>query len=1177
MSDDCFYVQPFKWEGDVEREFKDRNQVIHCWGKVIPAKADGTPLTTKSTKTCLLRVRGYPAVATVIVPPTYTLRGKTFVVRESEVREIMRYFESWHTTPQGMRAIDPDGYASMKSRWGEMLEFFESEYGAEHAPTKITFEKRRRVYYYKRLPDGQEREDYVINVHFRNTTVARKFIGASGFMASMYIDNKKMPSYVKNISNKTYAFEVGFRDIDSVQKLITERKVTRCGWFFVRDATLVKPAERVCPRGSENTWGTVEGGEIKIDTHVPEYFVSNESIIPADPNIVCNLRSVPSVVSWDIECYSDNHKAMPVPWIGRHVVYVITAVYQWYGVPSSRIRRAFVLGKCGDSPEIIECKSEMELIDSFTQFIEAVNPDILLGYNVYGFDIRYLDARLQRNNRGWANMGRLRENITVTKFTEWNSSAYGKNQLYSIEAPGRMCEDMMKIIERDYKFSDYKLETVSNALLGKGKNDVSPQEMFRIYEMYIRRDEGCEAELRRVVEYGIQDAILPLELFEKINGWPFFIESANVMCVNPSELFTRGQQTRLINQFYDKCFHMGFVIDNRKTNVITAEGAYVVPPIKGMHENVMTLDFASLYPSIMIAHNIGHDTLVLDETIPDEECHVFEWTDEESGNFEKDNEFNPEDAVDPNAEEQVQGNSEYKIRRTDRGTWRFRFIREDTGHRSIMATMLVDLLAARKAVRVQQKKVKETDPTYWDILEQRQKAIKVSCNSVYGMTLAQMTGKLPLAEGGICVTYRGRQLNMEMQRLAKEQYGAVTVYGDTDSVMIKTPYTGLMTEAAKRFGGRKPTEREISVLAAERGIDDYSPKIAERFLEHYGGHTREYEVCSEMGDHIARDISSHLPRPISLEFENVFVVALFLMKKRYACIVLDRENMVVKAHPQKMYTKGVMLARRDNCAWARDTFRDTLFNILMGKSRVETSLIIHEHVHRLLTWRVPMTDLEVIQKLGFDYKADTFPLKLFSEHLADIGKPARPNDRLAFIIATAPNSLAGPDPKLGHYYRLTETLKEEISDGRNSVDYIYYLGRLENDLNQIFSVGFGGEIEGVNEQRRRKIFSELHKQREELVERISEAEGAIPQSDKKQIVQLNRKIKAYAAVLKKIDTRLTILEKKGVEEYDKKARGGKDVISLRLDEKMYRHVLDHIRGHRLVMEEIRQRENALKE
>ena len=1550
-----FYIQPFKWEEDVERSFGDKSQVIHCYAMTIPAKEDGTPLCNETTTTCLFRIKNYPSRVSLILPSEYVIRGKSYPVTEKEVREIKSYFMTWVTSYHGMNCLDRESYRNMKHHKESLEGFFEEVYGDEYTPTNITWEKRRRVYYYKRASDQPlpengglnrypEKEEFVMNVDFVNKSAAQKFSGSAQgcFMSEEYIDGKRSKSFVKQIFGKLYNFEIGFRGIDSVQKLLTERKVPRCGWFFVRDVELVKPAQRITNKGNSKSWITEQGKAMEVSNHTPEFFIESVSIFKAEGSVTRKLQSIPGTISWDIECYSDNHKGFPVAWNPKHAAYIITAVYQRYKRPETRIRKAFVYSRCdyttpteadGKTSCLVKCDTEIEMINAFSEFVQEMNPEILIGYNIFGFDINYLKIRLERQMKSWNNMGRLKENITQTGFTDWSSSAYGKNQLYWIEAPGRICVDMMKIIERDYKFSDYKLETVSQTLLNKGKNDVSPQEMFRIYETCLNNEPGCDQEMLRVVLYGIQDAVLPIELFEKINGWPFFIESSNVMCVNPMDLFTRGQQLRLLNQFYDKCFYMGFVIDARQVNIIEAEGAYVVPPKKGRHENMMTLDFASLYPSIMIAHNIGQDTLVIDESIPDEHCHVFRWTDEDEEKLKKEGGFEgdePEDEIllegsnnkDENDDEgEKSGKPKYKIQKNKNGEWHFRFIKVEHGHRSVAATMLVDLLGARKAVRAEQKTVKDSDPTYWAILEQRQLAIKVSCNSVYGMLLAQATGKLPLAEGGVCVTYRGRQLNLEMQRLARERYGAETIYGDsvtgdtpvlvrdpingmryeniedlgldweegyhgtkefskvvdglevwsdqgftkvenlirhkcnkkiirvlthsgcvdvtedhslldssgekispkdvvvgtellhmdlpniqeenvnltedgsyalglflaegscgsydcpsglkyswaisnadvsvfdraikgltemhemcsfkvldtlkssgafklvatcngekgpirdlteeyrkmfydsrsqkkipsiifrssysirkafwdgyyvgdgdqdkngyvrcdckgklgsaglallasslgypvsintrtdkptifrmtcsrtsqrkdptivkkiidlgytedyvydfttanhhfsagigrlvvhnTDSIMVKTAYTRLMVETAKKFGETRPSIEEIDRLAGELGIKDYSTEVAGRFLEHYHGFKEEYEVCNEMGEHIARDISGHLPKPISLEFENVFIVALFLMKKRYACIVLDRAKMVVKMDPKKMYTKGIMLARRDNCQWARDLFRDALYNILRGLTRQEVAQIVNEHIQRLISWQVSMKDLEIIQKLGFDYKSETFPLKLFSEHLQDIGKPAKPNDRIPFVVSSRANRLANPDdPKLGHFYRLSETLREEISRGENSIDYLYYIERLKNDVDQIFSIGYIPQIEAANRKRRDMETSKIDRRILDVEERIKgtqetveRLEARIEKSTAKEAVQLRKELRTERKKLtdfnkehEKILKSKTLLETKGVEVFHKKTNtsGG-----LFLDDGFYEHVFDHLVRRKALLERIK--------
>jgi hypothetical protein len=306
------------------------------------------------------------------------------------------------------------------------------------------------------------------------------------------------------------------------------------------------------------------------------------------------------------------------------------------------------------------------------------------------------------------------------------------------------------------------------------------------------------------------------------------------------------------------------------------------------------------------------------------------------------------------------------------------------------------------------------------------------------------------------------------------------------------------------------------------------------------------------------------------------------MKKRYACIVLDRAKMVVKMDPKKMYTKGIMLARRDNCAWARDLFRDTLYNILAGKSRQEIALIVNEHIHRLLSWQVSMKELEIIQKLGFDYKSETFPLKLFSEHLQDIGKPAKPNDRIPFIVSSIPNKLADPsDPKLGHYYRLSETLREEISRGENSIDYLYYIERLKNDVDQIFSIGFIPDIQKANRGRMEIETEKMNKEILVVEERIKTTQTSYEAQEtklkglaekSKDAVAIRKELRSGKKLLldlnkehEKLLKSKALMERKGMEVFHKKTNN----LGLFLDEQFYEHIFEYLVRRKNLLETIK--------
>lgn len=180
------------------------------------------------------------------------------------------------------------------------------------------------------------------------------------------------------------------------------------------------------------------------------------------------------------------------------------------------------------------------------------------------------------------------------------------------------------------------------------------------------------------------------------------------------------------------------------------EGATVIEPKRGYYaEPVTTLDFASLYPSIMMAHNLCYTTLIS----------VRE------------------------AKERLQP-EQYVI--TPHGDC---FVTSET-QKGILPIILEELLAARKVAK--RAMAAATDPFQRAIQNGRQLALKVSANSVYGFTGATV-GQLPCLAISSSVTAFGREMIESTKNQVEGHYtiangythDAEVVYGDTDSVMIK--------------------------------------------------------------------------------------------------------------------------------------------------------------------------------------------------------------------------------------------------------------------------------------------------------------------------------------------------------------------------------------------------------
>ena len=118
--------------------------------------------------------------------------------------------------------------------------------------------------------------------------------------------------------------------------------------------------------------------------------------------------------------------------------------------------------------------------------------------------------------------------------------------------------------------------------------------------------------------YCLKDAYLPLQLMEKMMCLYNHCEMARVTGVPINYLYTRGQQIKVASQLYRRTKKIDLIIPNeiRTSTDGTFAGAFVLPPVANFYKvPIATLDFASLYPSIMMAHNLCYTTLIKDKAV----------------------------------------------------------------------------------------------------------------------------------------------------------------------------------------------------------------------------------------------------------------------------------------------------------------------------------------------------------------------------------------------------------------------------------------------------------------------------------------------------------------------------------------------------------------------------------
>ena len=143
-----------------------------------------------------------------------------------------------------------------------------------------------------------------------------------------------------------------------------------------------------------------------------------------------------------------------------------------------------------------------------------------------------------------------------------------------------------------------------------------------VREMFRRYQEGTPEELGEVAEYCIKDTLLPHQLLDKLCIFTNLLEMAKATWVPMSYLSERGQQIKVFSQITRKARELGFMVPTIKKRPDGEEQGYEGATVLEAHvgayyEPITALDFASLYPSIMMAHNLCFSSMVRDKAYAD--------------------------------------------------------------------------------------------------------------------------------------------------------------------------------------------------------------------------------------------------------------------------------------------------------------------------------------------------------------------------------------------------------------------------------------------------------------------------------------------------------------------------------------------------------------------------------
>lgn len=545
------------------------------------------------------------------------------------------------------------------------------------------------------------------------------------------------------------------------------------------------------------------------------------------------------VLSFDIECAG---RKGVFPEANIDPVIQIANVVTRYGEEKPFVRNVFCMDTCSliVNTQIFEFGSEEKMLMAWRDFVEEVDPDVIIGYNISNFDFPYLlDRAAHLKVTKFPYWSRLRNVKSQAKDTNFSSKQMGNRDTKATNTNGRLQLDLLQLVQRDYQLRSYTLNSVCSHFLNEQKEDVHHTMITELYN-------GTAESRRRLAVYCLKDAYLPQRLMDKLMCLVNYTEMARVTGVPFNFLLAKGQQIKFISQLFRKALEQQLVVPNLKSEGSDDqyEGATVIEPTRGYYDvPVATLDFASLYPSIIQAHNLCYTTL-LNKTAIDKL------------GLKKDEDY----IQTPNGDVFCTA----KVRK------------------GLLSQILEELLGARK--RAKKELAVETDTFKKAVLNGRQLALKISANSVYGLTGATV-GKLPCLAIASSTTSYGRQMIEKTKEEVEAKYtiangyshDAQVIYGDTDSVMVK-------------FG------------------------------------PNDLAKAMELGQEAAEFVSGKFIKPIKLEFEKVYYPYLLINKKRYAGLYWTKPDKW-----DKMDTKGIETVRRDNCRLVQTVIETSLRMLLIDR------------------------------------------------------------------------------------------------------------------------------------------------------------------------------------------------------------------------------------------------------
>ena len=243
----------------------------------------------------------------------------------------------------------------------------------------------------------------------------------------------------------------------------------------------------------------------------------------------------------------------------------IGSTFLTYGNKEPYLNHCLVVGSCDDIPDVeVQCvKTEKDILVKWTDLIQRENPDIIIGYNIFGFDYEFMFRRAQENKceKKFLLLSRKLDEIcakeTRDKPGEFNLEhtkiqiASGEYDLRYAQMTGRLQIDMYAYFRRDFNLSSYKLDDVAGQFISDSVKYVNRS----VHEKYGEVTELCS---KNLMGLNVGDFI-----HIELTGFT-------------TDYFNNGQKFKVVDIEYNKeiTHEVKGKVQTNKYNVIIIQGYY---------------------------------------------------------------------------------------------------------------------------------------------------------------------------------------------------------------------------------------------------------------------------------------------------------------------------------------------------------------------------------------------------------------------------------------------------------------------------------------------------------------------------------------------------------------------------------------------------------------------------